>query len=358
MIANKEIVITGMAAISAVGLDVEQTCASIRAGISSFSDHPDYYPEAPNPSLDESELAVTASVPVIDPLLSNSDRLMELIIPSLTSLISETKLKSEQFHTGGLFLALPQQDEAVNSWSLESTFIAQLYKRTGLNVFKVDKINQLGNAGMFTHIVEAISLLHSGELDFCIIGGVDSYLLDDRMACLDNSWRLKSARNVDGYIPGEAASILLLETADHARLRNCNGLATILSSESSKESQTISSDKNSSGTGLCEAIEKALNKRNNKSNIQWVLCDLNGESYRSFEWGLVLTRLNALLSEIKEVSHPADCLGDIGAATGGILIASAVQALKSGYNIADEALLWTASDDGHRAALCVNQCNY
>jgi hypothetical protein len=49
-------------------------------------------------------------------------------------------------------------------------------------------------------------------------------------------------------------------------------------------------------------------------------------------------------------------LGDIGAATGGILIAQAVQAFKRGYARSEEALLWTASENEFRAALCINQC--
>jgi 3-oxoacyl-[acyl-carrier-protein] synthase-1 len=71
----------------------------------------------------------------------------------------------------------------------------------------------------------------------------------------------------------------------------------------------------------------------------------------------VLTRLNSYLSDLELVSHPADCYGDIGAATGGMLIAHAVKAFERNYNIAEEALLWASSDDGLRTALCIEKFN-
>lgn len=352
---NTKIVVSGTAAVTPVGSNAEQTCASVRAGISRFQEHPFFFPKLPDPPLLEPELAISARAPISDPILDNPERLMNLFIPSLTELVSKTKLERKHIQTGAFLMSLPQPDDIVNSWSLESTFMPELYRRTGLRSFNISKVNQSGHAGMLILVQEAMSLLHSGEVEFCIIGGVDSYLMGNRMEYLDDSWRIKSARNVDGYIPGEASTILLLENLASAKSRGCQSMATISSGGAGNESQNISSNKNSSGTGLTVAIEQALYKRDRDTSIKWVLCDLNGESFRSFEWGLVQARLHKYISEVGVVSHPADCMGDIGAATGGMLIAIAVQAFNRGYNVSDEALLWTASDNGQRAALCVSK---
>lgn len=355
MTGNQKIAITGSAAISPVGLNVEQTCASIRAGITRFTEHAYYECVGADPEWDEEEPLIASAAPSIDPFMDGPERLLQLIIPTLTRIFSDASLKRKELQSGGFLLALPQLDNVIKDWSLESMFIPELYRRTGLGPFKIDKVNQAGHTGMFCLIQKAVSMLISGEVEFCIVCGVDSYLLEERLEFLDKSWRIKSGKSTDGYIPGEGASVLLLETIDNAKLRGHSGLATISSCGTGKETHGISSDKNSSGVGLSEAIQKTLNQVDEKSIIQWVICDLNGESYRSFEWGLVQTRLSEFLSEIKVVSHPADCLGDIGAATGGMLVAFALQAFKQGFNVCDNALLWTASDDGFRAALRISQ---
>jgi 3-oxoacyl-[acyl-carrier-protein] synthase-1 len=212
---------------------------------------------------------------------------------------------------------------------------------------------------MFCLVQEAMTLLMADEVEFCIVAGVDSYLLESRMEFLDQSWRIKSGRNVDGYLPGEGASMILLERADKIKSKNRSAQARISSCSTGNESQRMMSEKNSSGIGLSEAIGKTVfQEGGEKTNIRWVICDLNGESYRGFEWGLTQTRMRSVFSELKTVTHPADCTGDVGAATGGVLISYAVQAFQRGYQPSDKALLWTASDDGLRAALCVGQYNH
>lgn len=350
------IVVTGTAVTSPVGLDVKQSCASIRSGISRFAEHPYYQCSGLDLEWDEEMPLTSALVPSIDPYLDGPERLFSLIIPTLTNLVADTKIKRKELQAGALLLALPQSDQAMKGWDLEKKFVTELYRRTGLDAFKIYKSSQSGQTGMFCLIEEAITMLMSGEVEFCIVAGVDSYLLETRLEFLDRSWRIKSGRNVDGYIPGESASMILLERAERARSRKRPILATVLSCGISKEPHSITSDKNSSGVGLCEAIQKAIHQIDDKDDIGWVICDLNGESYRGFEWGVVQTRMSTTLSRIKKVTHPADCVGDVGAATGGLLVSYAAQAFSRGYSPSDKVLLWTASDDGLRAALCVSRC--
>ena len=353
---NQAIVVTGSDVFSPVGLDVKQACASIRAGVTRFTEHPYYECAGLDQEWDAEEPLIASLVPSIDPFLDGVERLFSLIIPSLTHLVSNAKLKRKDLQTGAFLLALPQPDQVMKAWHLEKRFIPELYRRTGLDAFKICKTHQSGHTGMFCLIQEAITMLISGEVEFCIVAGVDSYLLEERLEFLDKSWRIKSGKNVDGYIPGEAASMILLERVDKATSRMRPIQATISSCGTGKESQSITSDKNSSGVGLSEAIQKAVNQAGEKIDLGWVICDLNGESYRGFEWGVVQTRMYKILSPVKKVTHPADCVGDVGAATGGLLVSYAVQAFNRGYHPSDNVLLWTSSDDGLRAALCISRC--
>jgi len=119
-----------------------------------------------------------------------------------------------------------------------------------------------------------------------------------------------------------------------------------------EEPQTIAGDRESSGRGLTHALRAAL-AGGASHTPRWVLCDLNGEAYRAVEWGTVSVRLARELGPSARLTHPADGLGEIGAAIGGVLIAQALGGFARGYAPAPEALLWAGSDRGLRAAVRV-----
>ena len=345
-----DIVVTAMGAISPVGGNAEQTCAAIHANIAAIKEHA-YYTCIAKDQYDD-ELSLNASsVPFIDPYLDGAERLLQLAIPALLELFGNTLLDKQNTDNAGLLLALPQSDESTNDWQLQRTFIPQLCHRLELANFKTSNINQEGHTGMFSLIGDAIEQLQSGQLDYCIVGGVDSWLFEKRLVLLDKTWRLKSGRNIDGFIPGEAAVMLLLETASHASTANRPILSQISGLGGGTEIENIDSDKNSSGEGLAEAITNTLQYSSVDQHFESVYCDLNGESYRGFEWGLMQARLGTRFENIKQLIHPAENCGDVGAAIGGLLIASASTAFQHGYNKSGHALLWTASDSGQRMAL-------
>ena len=345
------IVITGLGALSPVGANAEQTCAAIRAGMAAFKQHA-YYECIPDTTQQNDEpTCYTASVPVIDPYLDGPERLLQLALPALHELIDNVQFNLQDACASGLFLALPQGDEVVNSWQLDTWFIPQLCQRLSLADFKTTKINQEGRSGVFSLVADAIEALQTGQLDYCIVGGVDSWLIAKRMALLDADWRFKSERNVDGFIPGEAAVMLMLETAAHAQARGAPALTRIGAVGFGMEPETLYSDQVSTGQGLADALNGALQSPTTQHFLESVYCDLNGESYSAFEWGLMLARLGPTLEHIKKLIHPAENCGDVGAASGGLLLACASKAFQHGHPIGHEALLWTASDTGKRSAI-------
>jgi 3-oxoacyl-[acyl-carrier-protein] synthase-1 len=52
----------------------------------------------------------------------------------------------------------------------------------------------------------------------------------------------------------------------------------------------------------------------------------------------------------RELWHPADCIGDCGAAMGAVTLAWAAFALREGWTARPEVLVWGASDGRARAA--------
>ncbi|MDH5180269.1 MAG: hypothetical protein OEZ39_08120 [Gammaproteobacteria bacterium] len=352
--STEEIAITALGVISPVGANAEMTCACIRAGLMHITRH-EHYECLPMETEQDEPLPLFASfVPTLEPYLDGPERLYQLCIPALSDLFNNGRFNQLDTNRGGLFLALPQLDDVVREWHLEADFISELCQRMGLPGFRASKIDQTGRAGVFSLIAEAGKLLTGGELDYCIVGGVDSWLVDQRLGLMDEAWRIKSDRNVDGFIPGEAAAMLLLETVDHARQRGIPVLSCIGAIGSGTEPETINSNTESSGEGLATAISTILEMQTENRSFDAVYCDLNGESYSAFEWGLMLSRLGDSFADIKQLIHPAENCGDIGAASGGLLLACASKAFEKGYNQGNAALLWTASDGGQRMALTLH----
>ena len=178
-----------------------------------------------------------------------------------------------------------------------------------------------------------------------MIVGVGSLFDPETLTALDTAGRLKSEQNPDGFIPGECATAVLLERWPEAEKRGATPFAIVQGMGIGREPQSIASGEPSTGQGLCQAIEHACAVAGASTGADWAVSDLNGESYRAREWGLVQGRLPALLNGMRTVWHPADCIGDVGAATGGLLVAMVARAFARAYAPAPRALVWAALED-------------
>lgn len=347
---SARVVITAIGALTPLGGNAEQTTAAVQAGISAFSEHPLLYCTPKDPEWGDGLPMFVAAVPTIGSSEIGIERFVQLAIPAINEVMSKAKLTRHSLGRTGFFIALPQVNEANASLNLESLFLPMLFKRTGLKMKFAQVLNE-GRVGVLSQITKAIALLESDDLDQCIIGGVDTHLLNEHLLLLDECWRLKSERNVDGFIPGEAAVMLMLETEAHARARGATPLAVINAIGTGVEPEAFASLKESTGTGLAAAINGALYEKPADFQIKNIYCDFNGESYYAFELGLILSRLGVRLVPSQAINHPAECYGDVGSASGGLLIACAIGRFLKIPMKSQEALIWTANDSGKRVAL-------
>jgi 3-oxoacyl-[acyl-carrier-protein] synthase-1 len=337
--------IDAVAAISPVGHDLLQTCASVRAGINRFASHPVLECASGDPEAEEpvEPLVIGLSKRFPDEIEA-PERLIAMLLTCLNDMLLAEEIGASDLATSAFLLALPPDDAAVAEWELRECFAPALWERAGLPAPVVFETSQSGHTGMFELCGRAFDLLQEGAVESCYVAGSDTYNAGARVALLDDSKSLHSSRGLDGFIPGEAVSILRLSPPQAG-----SPVALLERPAFGREPQPATSDRHSTGQGLAQSIREVSRGR------RWdrVYCDLNGQSYRFAEWGLMRVRLTAELADDLALVHPADCLGDVGAATGGILVGCAVQALQRGYAGAPHALLWTASDDGARASLCV-----
>ena len=118
--ANIPLAVTGLAARTAVGADAAQTCAAIRAGVNGYREHPYMHEMLEHPEWKDDVLITCAPVPGEDLFLDGPERLTPLLRSVVHEIVDSAALKRKDGHNAALLLALPELDEAVGRWGLES----------------------------------------------------------------------------------------------------------------------------------------------------------------------------------------------------------------------------------------------
>lgn len=349
MTAFGELAVTAVGGVTAVGATMAQTCASVRAGLMGFSEHPFYTPTTRDPGWDDDVPLLAAPVTTLAADLAGPARLVELAIAALREL-AEVGISRRDLASSALLVSLPVRDEVVEAWGVAQYFAAALCKRSGLGSLETIVVTQSGHTGVLELLPRAAQLIAERKASRCIVLGVDTYLTEDRMALLDAGYRLKSHRAVDGFVPGEAGVALLVEDLREAERRGADIRCVIEGVGFGREPQTQSGDRHSSGAGLTGALATVARPE----ETPYLVCDLNGESYRSFEWGVATSRLGPGFAQPLALVHPAESFGDIGAASGAAHVAIAAASFARGYAPAPQAILWASSDGDLRAAARVS----
>ena len=339
-------VITGLGLVCPVGLDVAQACASVRAGVSRFQENPNYYCLAADADLAEPEPLIWSPVPGIQ-ALTGIDRMVELASLALGNLIQNAHLTREQMMQTSVFLVFP--DEQGKTGQAMEIF-AYLETQTGLVYRTGNAFFSTGRMGWFAALSQAHSRLSEGVTERVIVVAADSLLDNATLDQLDQDGRLKSDRNLDGLIPGEAAAAILLESRAAASARNVSFYTAIEGWGLAEEPHPFNSPGVSKADGFTSAVSACLGHLDDEEPITWLISDFNGESHRGREWGTCLPRLLSKLA-ITDAWHPAEYLGESGAASAAIATVLAAHALIKGFAPAERALIIGASNKSTRAAM-------
>ena len=192
--------------------------------------------------------------------------------------------------------------------------------------------------------------LQDGSAEFLLAGGVDSHIDPDTLEWLDVCERLHIPTNAWGFLPGEAAGMCLLCTAATATSHRLAVLGRVAALATANEPNRIYTETVCIGAGLTQAVRRVLGFMPQGTKIDATLCDQNGEAYRADEFGFTLARTSEGFVDPTEFVAPADCWGDVGAASGPLFVMLAAMAARKGYAKGPRTLLWTSSEGGERSA--------
>nr|WP_255216145.1 beta-ketoacyl synthase N-terminal-like domain-containing protein [Pseudenhygromyxa sp. WMMC2535] len=213
----------------------------------------------------------------------------------------------------------------------------------------------LGHAAGLHAMALAITQLESGTCEWCIVGGVDSYLDADTLDWLAEHRQLQTFTTRSAFFPGEGAAFLVLTTLEVLRARKLSSRAHIVGVGTAQESALIKTEDICLGQGLQAAIAHACaDPRYRGVPIDDVYCDINGERYRSEEWGFVALANAQPFVDPTAFHAPASSWGDVGAASGPLFAILAAHTWIPGHIISaprgPSALIWASSEGGLRGA--------
>jgi len=341
--------ITACGLVSPVGLNLAQTYSSVRAGVVRIQEYADALTLPADDRTDEYEPLKGCRVPVIPRPVGS---LPELTAAALQDLLAGGRLTRDQLRRLAFLFALAPSDRPGRTVPSEGDLRGLVQGLVGGPVGPVQGF-PVGEVAAMWAVEAAGRLLERDMVDGCVVIGVDSWHSGLSLAWLDENGRLKSARNRNGFVPGEAACALLLETPVAAKRRKAAPLARVAGTSRAKETRPLSSGEPSTGQGLAGMFRELPGLTGDGASVEWVICDLNGERYRHQDWGNCLVNLSGLFRGLDHVWHPAECLGDLGSAGGAVHLALAARAFQKGQAPAAECVVWGSADSGERAGILV-----
>jgi 3-oxoacyl-[acyl-carrier-protein] synthase-1 len=343
-------VLSGGAATS-VGSTLPASAAAVRAGIAMFNHHPNMVDGAGRPM-------VVGAAPYLPRELEGAERLLALAGPAACEALAVLPFKRMPMGPQvDVFVGLPEPRPGLEAGTLRAFIIA--FERALRQVLPVSGVHGFmrGHCAGLLALQAGIEKLHSGAA-LCLVGGVDSALDPLTLEWIESCGQLHGAgddNNAWGYVPGEGAGFCLVGTGEAANRLGIAPRAGIAALGAAREQCLIKTDTVCTGAGLTRAFQAAFGQLGaSQHRIDHVLCDMNGEPYRAEEYAFATLRTHDRFVDSADFVAPADCWGDVGAASGPLFIGLALEAHAKGYRPGRRTLVWTSSEGGDRIAAVVD----
>ena len=337
--SGDDVCICGVGARTAVGSTAPASAAAVRASISGLGLHPSFVDQDDEPVSFAADPLIDADIPIAERMFHMWQSVAEEVLSQVPSML---KIDCS-------WLALPEPRAGLPA-DLSSWLAIAESKRTNFSLGSVHTLSG-GHASGLMALQGAAQMLSRGEAGAALVIGVDSYHNHQTVRSLDMRRRLMAARNPGGFPPGEAAGACLLVRSSTAQRHGLPVLARIRSAATAVEPHPLRSNDPCLGEGLTAVIASvASGLKLPQELITATYCDINGERYRSEEFVYALLRMQEAFVDAHDYVSPADCWGDVGAASGPLFAVLAVASGLRGYAKGAYPLLWAGSDSGYRAA--------
>ncbi|MFZ1416325.1 MAG: hypothetical protein WAS73_17360 [Defluviicoccus sp.] len=333
------VAIVGAGMMTGVGLTAPASCAAIRCAIDNFSET--------RFMARGGEWIIGSAVPLEQPWRGTA-KLVKLLagpVRECLDLIADAAAEPVP-----LLLCVAERERPGRLDGLDNALFHEVQRELGITLHANSEMFQDGRIGGALALRLARKLLYRAEAPHrhVIVAGVDTFLVGATLTAYDERDRLLSERNSNGFIPGEAGAALLLTRPERVtgEALLCTGLGF------ARETATIEAEEPLRADGLTAAIKGALAEASTPiAAIDYRITDISGEQYGFKEASLALSRLLRVRKEEFDIWHPADCIGEVGAAALPCMLSVALAAMRKRYAPGPAVLAHLGNDDGKRAAL-------
>ncbi|RKH12115.1 hypothetical protein D7X74_24205 [Corallococcus sp. CA047B] len=371
------IAITGIGMASSLGNAV-QACAAARAGLTRITD-------LEQTEVEEETLRTEAlkghPANWVAGGFEGPGRLLCLGEAAIQDLLFHVKLKPEEFAGTALLLQLPDDfhqqtllgrgatatatsDFAPEDLPAEAllqatwkSFPERLMALTGFETRPRILERFRGGPASFAHLLlRARNLLNSRTVDRCIVGGIDSLIDGGPLLAARELQLTRTPNSPVGFLPGEAAGFVLIESARAADARGARIQALLGPVGIAEESFDRFSGTPSTGAALFAATTACLESWSEQDGaIGSAVVNLNGDPFRAMDYGSALVRMtSARLPTSFRLVLPVDSFGELGAATGPVSACMSVRSLVRGYARTPHVLVLLLDERKQRSALLLH----
>jgi 3-oxoacyl-[acyl-carrier-protein] synthase I len=327
------IIASGM--VTAVGINAQASCAAMRCAIDNFSE---------TRFKDRSGEWIIGSQVLLEQPWRGLPKLVHMALPAIKECLAH--VGSVRPNEIPLLLCVAEKERPGRLEGLDDRLIEEIQVAGGIRFHPESVVIAKGRVGGGLAIGHARKLIYKQKVPFCIVVGVDSMLVAGTLAAIEKRERLLTSENSNGFIPGEAAAAVLVGAPDVRADLLCLGIGV------GEEKATVDSEEPLRADGLVQAFKAAFSDAGCAiGDLDFRITDSNGEQYWFKEATLALDRILRNRKELFEIWHPADCVGEIGAAVGLCSLGVALQATRRKYAFGRGPLCHFSAENTERIAL-------
>jgi 3-oxoacyl-[acyl-carrier-protein] synthase-1 len=331
---SRPLAILNCGLVTAVGLSAPAACAAVLAGVAN--------PTRTRFADSSGEWIMGHEVP-LEQAWRGRTKLVRMASRAIAECLAN--IAREDWAQIPLLLCIAERERPGRVAGLDSELFGEIQQALNVQFATQSLIVPHGRVAVNIALLHARRILAQTHVPYVLIAATDSFLNAGTLGAYDRDERLLTARNSNGFIPGEGAGALLIGPAGHGPALVCRGLGF------GSEPSNVGSEEPLRGDGLSRAIKDALGEAGYAlHDLNFRVTDLSGEQYYFKEAALAMARLLRVRKEEFDLWHPADCIGELGAAAGVAVVTIANAACSKGIAPGPRVLCHAASDSGQRAA--------
>lgn len=322
--------------VCSVGLNAPAACAAIRAAITNHAET-DFTDRS-------GKNIIGASVPLDAPWRGHT-KLIKMLAMAVRECVDVDNIKLPSLP---LLLCTAELNRSGRFDGLDAALFNGLQNELSDQFHSThSSIIAHGRIGAVFALAQARKLIYENNFPQVLIAAADNLLVGPTITSFEKQGRLLTGKNSNGFIPGQAASAILVSrpTAANNPQLVCIGIGGAM------ENSTIDAELPLRAEGLRQAINNALTDAQcDMGRMDFRITDISGEQYYFKEAALALSRTLRQRKDAFDIWHPADCIGEVGAAIGPAMMAVALAACRKGYAVGNNILCHSSNDAGQRAA--------